>query len=55
MAIETLPPSVCPDGSPTSLFQAAGGDALSPGQSSLDEFLDGHDRSAPSDETGGAP
>jgi hypothetical protein len=36
---ETLPPSVCPDGSPLSLFQVSGGDAPLPGQSPLDDFL----------------
>jgi hypothetical protein len=50
---EMLPPSVCPDGSPTSLFQAAGGDPLLPGQSSLDGFLHEQDHPLNPGESGG--
>jgi hypothetical protein len=37
---ETLPPSVCPDGSPTTLWQVGSGDASLPGQSPVDELDD---------------
>jgi transposase InsO family protein len=44
--METLPPSVCPDGSPTTLWQVASGDAPLPGQSPVDELLRDDDLAA---------
>jgi transposase InsO family protein len=35
---DTLPPALCPDGSPTSLWQASGSDVSLPGESPLDRL-----------------
>jgi hypothetical protein len=51
--IETLPPSVCPDGSPTSLWQVSSGDAPLPGQSPLDALPPQDDPSASPRDPGG--
>jgi transposase InsO family protein len=51
--VETLPPSVCPDGSPTSLWQVSSGDAPLPGQSPLDVMLPQDDSSASPRDPGG--
>jgi transposase InsO family protein len=50
---ETLPPSVCPDGSPTTLWQVDSGDASLPGQSPVDELPQADDPSASSRTPGG--
>jgi transposase InsO family protein len=51
--VEALPPSVCPDGSPTSLWQVSTGDIPLPGQSPLDAMLPGDDPSASPRDPGG--
>jgi hypothetical protein len=50
---ETLPPSVCPDGSPTSAWPMDDRDAGLPGQSPVDELPRAEDLSASPREPGG--